>query len=378
LLLIDRMKKRFGIAILVVGVIALLGFWMSPTKTPPPSPAPQPVAEAPATITPTNIPATNVVPPTPAPTNVAVVPVPTNAPVVTNSPDTNPPPATPIVVATPETNSIPVAPVVTNVPDTNPPPVVETFSASPTNAYSCSMVRNLLTDSFTNNLTDNQEWFYRFRAGYERADFGNAKNTWLLGIKLYYRPQSWRDDLKTGTNLIASLLIPDSFAVVEHAAIESLSDSGNPTTEDGVRVGVGFFWPWLNWCSKAPDDCPDGNLRFSLGPTVNGGVEESTTGSDMDLNWFGYGGVRLAASPDAFVEYAAGENGGLTGLHQQVVGEFPIYRKARSDFRYVVRGLWNTSATQNRDIYELAVMVEFPFEAIEHPSNFRDLIPFIK
>ena len=378
------MKKRFGIAILVVGVIALLGVWMSPTKTPPPSPAPPPVAVAPAPITPTNIPATNVVPPAPAPTNVAVVSVPTNAPVETNSPDTNPPPAVPIVVAPPETNAIPPAPVITNAPDTNPPPVVETFSASPTNSasttnvYSCSMVRNLLTGSFTNNLTDNQEWFYRFRAGYERAAFGNAKNTWLLGIKLYYSPQSWRDDLEAGTNLFASLLVPDSFAVVEHAAIETLSDSGNPTTEDGVRVGVGFFWPWMNWYSKAPDDCPDGDLQFSLGPTVNGGVEESTTGPDMDMNWYGYGGVRLAASPDAFVEYTAGENGGLTGLHQQVVGEIPIYRKARSDFRYVLRGLWNTSVTQNKNIYEVAVMVEFPFEAIEHPSNFRDLIPFIK
>jgi hypothetical protein len=96
------------------------------------------------------------------------------------------------------------------------------------------------------------------------------------------------------------------------------------------------------------------------------------------LNWFGYGGVRLAASPDAFVEYTVGENEDMTGPHQQVVGEIPIYRKAGSDFRYVVRGLWNTSASQSKDIYEVAVMVEFPFEAIEHPSSFRDLIPFTK
>jgi hypothetical protein len=240
------------------------------------------------------------------------------------------------------------------------------------------MVRNLLTGSFTNNLTDNQELFYRFRAGYERGDFGNVKNTWYLGVKLYYRPQAWRDELKANTNRIAALLIPDTFASVEHSTVEELNDSGNPTAEEGVRVGVGMFWPWLNWRSKAPDNCPDGDIQFSLGPTVNGGVEEATTGSDPDLDWFGYGGVRLAASPDAFVEYTVGKNESFSGWQRRVEGEIPIYRKARSDFRYVLRGLWETSPSQTRDIYEVAVMVEFPFEALEHPSNFRDLIPFIK
>jgi hypothetical protein len=367
------MKKRFGIAVLLIGAVALLAYLISPPTTPP---ANNPVPTAPTVV----VPATNAVVES-APTNTPVAPV-VPAPVETNAPETNLPPIAPAVVPAPDTNPPTAAPVVSMF--TNAPPEIES-SASPTNAAGtstnrvpCSMVRNLLTGSFTNNLTDSRELFYRFRAGYEMADFGNAKNTWYLGAKVYYRPQSWRDELKNGTNRVASLLVPDTFAVVEHASIESVDDSGNPSATDGVRVGMGFFWPWLNWCSKATDDCPDGGLHFSLGPTVNGGVEENTTGSDLDLNWFGYGGVRLAASPDAFVEYTVGANEDMTGLHQQVVGEIPIYRKARSDFRYVVRGLWNTSAAQNKDIFEVAVMVEFPFEALEHPSNFRDLIPFIK
>jgi hypothetical protein len=366
------MKKRIGIAALVVGVLIALAVFVHPPASSSVS-SPQPVVvETPATNVPVATAAVASVPTNPAP----VTPVPAPAvSVETNAPETNPPPVAPVVPA-PETNPAPAAPVV-SIPATNPPAAAE-ISASPTNRTSCSMVRNLLTDSFTNNLTDNQEIFYRFRAGYERADFGNAKNTWFLGAKFYYRPQSWRDGLKDGTNFFESLLVPDTLGEIEHTAIEITSDSGSPTTEDGVRIGAGFFWPWLDWRSKAADDRPDGELQFSLGPTVNGGVEENTTGSDPDMNWFDYGGVRLAASPDAFVEYTVGRNGDLTGLRRQLVGEIPIYRKARSDFRYVLRGVWNTSSSQNGNFFEAAVLVEFPFEALEHPSSFRDLIPFIK
>jgi hypothetical protein len=263
------MKKRFGIAILVIGIGTWVAYLMSPSKMLPPAPVSQPVATTP----PAAAPATNAVVES-APTNQAAVPAtPASAPVETNAPETNPPP----VVAAPETNPIPAAPVVSMF--TNPPPETESSASSTnvvlssTNCVSCSMVRNLLTGSFTNNLTDNQELFYRFRAGYERGDFGNAENTWYLGAKLYYRPQSWRDELKAGTNRVAALLIPDAFATVEHATIETVDDSGNPSAQEGLRVGVGFFWPWLDWRSKSPDDCPDGDLHFSLGPTVNGGVE---------------------------------------------------------------------------------------------------------
>jgi predicted N-acyltransferase len=78
------------------------------------------------------------------------------------------------------------------------------------------------------------------------------------------------------------------------------------------------------------------------------------------------------------VEFTAGKNEGLNGLRDQVLGEIPIYRKARSDFRYVLRGVWNDASSQNGRFFEAAVLVEFPFEALEHPSSFRDLIPFIK
>ena len=240
------------------------------------------------------------------------------------------------------------------------------------------MVRNLLTDSFTNNLTDNQEFFYRFRAGYERADFGNSKSTWLLGANFYYRPQSWRDELKAGTNLFAALLVPDTFGEINHSTVEATDDFGKDTTTEGVRVEAGFFWPWLDWKSKPPADCPSGEIVLSLGPVVSAGVDQPVTGADPDIETTIYGGARLSASPDAFVQYTVGRDGGLQGLRRQLLGEIPIYRKSRSDFRYVLRGMWNTAPSQNHDILEVAVLVEFPFEALEHPSSFRDLIPFIK
>jgi hypothetical protein len=367
------MKKRIGIAVLLLGAIVLLAVWVNHTKTPSPTDNSNNSVSPPAAETPSAIvPATNVVAETPPPTNPPVVPV-TPAPVETNiqepvpvvaAPEPNP------VAAPPETNAVPPAPVA--------PAVVAENSVPPTNKPSCSFIRNLLTGSFTNNLTDNQEFFYRVRAGFERADYGNTENTWLLAAKFYYRPQSWRDELKDSTNFLASLLIPDTFGVIDHSAIELVPDSGKPTAEEGVHAGVGFFWPWLNWRSKAPDDCLDGAIQFSFGPTINGGAEDTTSGSDPDLNWSRYGGVRLAASPDAFVEFTIGRNGDLPGGRQQVLGEIPIYRNHNSDFRYVLRGLWNapTSGANGKSIFEAAILVEFPFEALEHPSKFINLIPF--
>jgi hypothetical protein len=359
------MKKRFGIAILVVGIFVALAALIAPRKTPPPgSPVSQPVSETPPIIAPT----TNAVAES-APTNVVAASAPTNppaapvipAPAATNISEAIPPPATPTNTA----------------PDTSTSSIV-TNSAPPAKAASCSVIRNLLTGSFTNNLTDDQEFFYRVRAGFERADYGNTENTWFLGAKFYYRPQSWRDELKDGTNFFASLLVPDTLGGIDHSAIELVPDSGKPAVQEGVHAGVGFFWPWLNWHSKAPADCPDGALQFSIGPTINGGAEDTTSGSDPDLNWYRYGGVRLAASPDAFVEFTIGRNGDLPGVRQQVLGEIPIYRNHNSDFRYVLRGLWNapTSGGNGKSIFEGAILVEFPFEALEHPSKFINLIPF--
>src|ERR1700722_18457848 len=103
------MKKRIGIAILVVGVGALLAVLVGPRKTPPPgNPVSQPVSEAPQTIAP----ATNAVVES-VPTNVVATPVPTNppappappAPAATNIPEASPPPAAPPAPA-PENNSV--------------------------------------------------------------------------------------------------------------------------------------------------------------------------------------------------------------------------------------------------------------------------------
>jgi hypothetical protein len=361
------MKKRIGIAILVLGVFALFAILIAPRKTSPPpaSPAPQPVSETAPAVAPASQPAPEAVPTNPPAAPAAPAPV-----VETNPPEPTPPLAAPTAPA-PENNSV-------SIPPDNSTPTAVANSTPPAKKNSCSFIRNLLTGSFTNNLTDNQEFFYRVRAGYERAQYGNTESTWLLAAKFYYRPQSWRDELKGSTNFFMSLLVPDTLGVIDHSAIELVPDSGKPTAQEGVHAGIGFFWPWLNWRSKASDDCPDGAIQFSLGPTINGGVEETSSGSDPDLNWYRYGGLRLAASPDAFVEFTIGRNGDLPGVRQQVLGEIPIYRNHNSDFRYVLRGLWNapTSGGNGKSIFEAAILVEFPFEALEHPSKFINLIPF--
>jgi hypothetical protein len=364
------MKKRIGIAALVIGVLIALVAFVSPTA-PPVVSSPPPVAVATPS---TNLPVPVVAVAT-VPTNPPVAPPPP-APVETNAPETNPPPVVAIVPA-PETNPPPVVPVV-SIPETNPPPIVIESSGPPVNGVRCSMVRNLLTDVFTNNLTDSSEAFYRIRAGYEYANLNGHQGTWWAGAKFYFRPQSWRDGLKEGTNVFASLLVPDFYAEIDHSAIPFTPTGGATVLADGVQVQAGFFWPWLNWRVKPAAGSDASELNFSIGPTAVGGVEEATSVSDFTMHWTRYGGVRLAASPDAFVEFTVGRSDDLGGFRRQLVGEIPIYRKARSDFRYVVRGLWNTSSSQNADIYEVALLVEFPFEALEHPSSFRDLIPFIK
>ncbi|HTA94900.1 MAG TPA: hypothetical protein VK769_02130, partial [Verrucomicrobiae bacterium] len=153
------MKKRIGIAALLLGVIVLFAVWVNHAKTPKPSDnssnsVSPPVAETPPAV----VPPTNAVAETPLPTNPPVVPA-TPAPVETNIQEPVPVVATPEpnpVAAPPETNAVPPAPVA--------PVVVAENSVPPANKPSCSFIRNLLTGSFTNNLTDNQEFFYRVRA----------------------------------------------------------------------------------------------------------------------------------------------------------------------------------------------------------------------
>jgi hypothetical protein len=81
---------------------------------------------------------------------------------------------------------------------------------------------------------------------------------------------------------------------------------------------------------------------------------------------------------DAYVEYTVGKTDSLPGFRHQITAEFPIYHKAGSDVRWVVRGIWNTDYSSDKDVYGASVLAEFPFDALVHPSKFRDLVPFLK
>jgi hypothetical protein len=368
------MNRKNGIIALLflIGLMGLLAVLVNQPKTVAPSPGsnPPPVVEA----VQTNAPVTNVIAEL-APTNPPVVQA-TSLPVETNppeAPETNLPPPAPILSAA-DTNSAPTNAITNAVPET----VITPNTTAPSRAAMRSIMGDFLSDSFTNDLTDNQEFFYRFRAGYEHASLGGGRDTWMAGVKFYYRPQSWRDELKEGTNFLGAALVPDALAEIDHSAIPYTPAGGKPTTAGGIRLNAGFYWPWLNWRPGATTNGSPGKIHFTLGPTVAGGLEETFSSADSDVHWTRYGGARLAANPDAFIEYSVGQSGGLPGLRRQVLAEFPLYRKTGSDFRYVVRGLWNSSSSQNNDFFEAAVMVEFPFEALEHPSSFRDLLPFGK
>ncbi len=302
----------------------------------------------------------------------AVAPAP--EPVVTPPPaETKPAQPKPVVVAEPkpQIEKAPVAPAVEKTvapqaPAPNPPAPPKTYSTTP----------NLLSDG----TKKDEELFYRMRLGYEHAHFGGSEDTWRLGAKAYYQPQTRRNELKSQTNSWVAALIPDIYAEAGHAAIASTAAGGTPVIGNGVQFDAGAFWPVLAWNNKISwtTNASPRVLHFSFGPTAHAGLQVMTSGAHHDGELSRYGGARLAAGQDAFLEYTAGKTDGLPSLRHQVLAEFPIYQKEDSQLRYVFRGLWNTSSSPGKDILSASLVIEFPFDAVSHPSKFRDLVPFVK
>lgn len=344
-----RVKKAIVLIAILLGLMGLV-YWSA-----------QKPALKPVVVTDTNAAPVAAVPPAPEP-------------VVTPPPaETKPAEPKPVVVAEPKppVEIAPASPapekiVVTDIPKTNPPVAPKTYSTTP----------NLLPDV----TAKDEQRFYRLRLGYEHAHFGGGEDTWRLGANAYFQPQTRRNELKGQTNGWVAALIPDIYAEAGHAAMASTAAAGTPVIGNGVQFDVGAFWPLLQWNNQISwmTNASPRMLHFSLGPTAHAGLQVMTSGTQHDGELSRYGGARLAAGPDAFIEYTAGKTDGLPALRQQVLAEFPIYQKADSELRYVFRGLWNSSYSQGKDILSASLLIEFPFDAVAHPSKFRDLVPFVK
>ena len=222
--------------------------------------------------------------------------------------------------------------------------------------------------------------FYRMRLGYDRTQFGRPGNTWHMGAQFNVRPQAWYGQ---SPSTLETILIPDITAEIGHTGLATTTGSKRTDTSgDGVITDLNLFWPWLNWAA-VDDDASRTNSpphkKFSFGPTAYGAFQELTSIDNAHPEWVRYGGLRFMFKHDAYVDYTFGRTDGLPGYRHQVTAEFPIYQKEGSDMRYVVRGFWNTDySSSHDDVYGISVLAEFPFDALVHPSKFRDLVPFLK
>lgn len=290
--------------------------------------------------------------------------------------DTNPPalPTTPAPSDTklPDTTSAPPPPppADTQPSDTPPQTIPITDAVQVTGVVTnVTEVPNLMDDA---QARADQHVFYRFRLGYDHTQFGRGGDTWHLGAQFNVRPQAWYGN---SPSLMETLLVPDMTAEIGHAGIGTTVNKV-PTTGDGVRTDLSLFWPWLNWGAGEPTDSLPSRWKVSLGPTAYGAYQQITSIDVSEPDWERYGGVRLMLNHDAFVEYTVGKTDSLPDRRYQLTAEFPIYQRAGSDVRYVVRGMWNSAYNSDKDLWGVSLLVEFPFNTLEHPSKFRDLLPF--
>jgi len=307
--------------------------------------------------------------PKPTPTVTAATPAaaPTTPPVISNAP----PAATTKAEAAPEkiqetpAPTLPAAAPATTIiemPATAPQPPAKFYTG----------------DMAAPPAATNQNYYFRFRAGYQHSSFGaNNNDTFFLSAKFYAHGDDWRQD--AGKN---AWLVPDLTAEISHQDVPKDQSGQNTGTTDGLRVGADFFWPWFNWamnsCSRHNSYCPfSGPHSLALGPTVNGGFDQLFNAGSAPAAFY-HGGARLTLDRDAYLEYTVGGAQDLPGTRQQLAAELPLYRSRDGRVRYVVRGLWDHVGGNHPDLLQGALLVEMPFDLLVKPSQWGDLIPFTK
>jgi hypothetical protein len=343
--------------LLLIGIMAFSLVFDHSTQAPPAAPA----ASAP------DASATIVKPATAAPvavTNSATAP--TEPPIISNTP-----PAVTTVKAAATPEKIQEAPAPTK-PETKIVEMPATVPQAPTNFYSGEMAAQHAV------ATTNQNYFFRFRAGYQHTSFGgNNNDTYWLSLKFYAYGDQWRQEV--GKN---AWLVPDSTAEISHQDLPKNRGGNSSATTDALQVEANFFWPWFNWDinnrSSKNNYCPfSGPLALALGPTANAGFNQ-VFNSNYAPTGFGHAGARLTLNRDAFIEYTVGGDASLGGTRQQLATELPIYQSRDGQVRYVVRGLWDHVGGSHPDLLQGAFFVEMPFGFLVTPSKWSDLIPFTK
>jgi hypothetical protein len=254
------------------------------------------------------------------------------------------------------------APEIVEMPATTPQPPAKFYAA----------------DMAAPHAATNQNYYFRFRAGYQHSSFGaNNNDTFFLGAKFYAHGDQWRQD--AGKN---AWLVPDITAEISHQDLPKNQSGRSTGTTDGLQAGANFFWPWFNWamnrCSHSNNYCPfSGPLAVALGPTANGGFDQLfNAGSEPSA--FYHGGARLTLDRDAFIEYTVGGERDLPGTRQQLAAELPLYQSRDGQVRYVVRGLWDHVGGNHPGLLQGALLVEMPFDFLVKPSKWGDLVPFTK
>jgi hypothetical protein len=221
----------------------------------------------------------------------------------------------------------------------------------------------------------NEDYFFRLRAGYQHTYHGDNNDTWYAGLKFDAHPDDLR--VRAGRN---AWLIPDADVEFSHQALAKPDDSANPGSAPGLNLRASFFWPWAQWTmhERAPENsvCPYAEpLNFTLGPTANLGFDYLF--EDGEARFTRYVGARVAVNREAFLEYTVGATDGLAGTRQQALAELPFYITHDRQVRYVFRGLWNRGDHARPDILEAGVFLEMPLSLFAHPRQWSDLIPFV-
>jgi len=342
------------IALLLLFGITVFSFVFNRTAPAPAPAAPAPDASATAATT------------TPVATATTA---PAEPPTISNTP-----PAVTTVKAAPAPEKIQEAPAPTKPaakPETKIVEMPATVPQAPTNFYSGDMAAQHTV------TTTNQDYFFRFRAGYQHTSFGGNNDTYWLSLKFYAFGDQWRQDV--GKN---AWLVPDSTVEISHQDLPKNQTGDNTGVTEGMQAEANFFWPWGNWtiqnCCSTNAFCPfSGSLALALGPTINAGFDQLFNSGSTPTG-FGHAGARLTLNRDGYIEYTVGGDASLGGTRQQLATELPIYQSRDGQVRYVVRGLWDHVGGSHPDLLQGAFFVEMPFDFLITPSKWSGLIPFTK
>ena len=271
--------------------------------------------------------------------------------------------------------------------------------------------------------------FRSLRVGYESVEFDDTSSGVWYSLFCYGRMERSRERWekvvpraedgpidRRSLSYLTLKLIPDYYLEISHSKIpfsdeERKGKLNDGETQDdgeaeheaqdevqgierGARLRTGLYWPWGEWKTSAPKfvegfrEPSDGKLKISVGPTIWGGVEKEFHNMKVgekeyyehDLLYHYYGGIRMANTPESFLELTVGESKALEGTRLQLLFEAPLFAVEKPKARVYLRTLWNWSITESddEDLLTFTVLAQIPFsEAARIPRALLDSLPFV-